>query len=135
MPGCHHLLVNLLKPKGVVPLSTYVAKDLTLTLSPVENAAELLADLLELRWKGLREPLAFFPESALAWVQTKQYGSGFDQAWSGRYNPAPESAPVAVRIAFRGSDPIGKDFEDLAERVFLPMLEHSEVLKAEKDLT
>lgn len=125
-----HLVLNLLAPEGIEPASTFIAKDRTLRLAPVADAESLLADLLELRREGLKRPLAFFPESALAWMENG-YGSGFDHAWSGRYNPAPERDQVAMRIAFRGHvfhghDPIGEEFEQTARRILGPMLEQSE---------
>jgi exodeoxyribonuclease V gamma subunit len=131
-----HLVLNCLAPKGIEPASTWLAKDLTLTLRPVEDPAALLADLLDLRWQGLRRPLAFFPESSLAWVE-QGYGNAFEQAWSGRYNAVPEQADVAVRIAFRGRDPIRDDpvradFERTAARVLQPMLACSETLRADR---
>lgn len=129
-----HLVLNVLKPKGIAPTSTFVASDHTLTIEPVGNADELLSDLLDLRWQGLCRPLPFFPESALAWVE-KGYGNAFDQAWSGNYSAAPEQDQVAVRIAFRGRDPIDGEFEDSARRVLQPMLDYSATLKAEKDLS
>jgi len=131
-----HLVLNCLAPKGIEPVSTWLAKDLTLTLHPVEDPAALLADLLDLRWQGLQEPLAFFPESSLAWVE-QGYGNAFEQAWSGRFNPVPEQSDVAVRIAFRGrdpirDDPIRADFECTAARILRPMLAFSETLRADR---
>ncbi|WP_089726565.1 exodeoxyribonuclease V subunit gamma [Candidatus Thiosymbion oneisti] len=120
-----HLVLNLLVPQGIEPTSTFVAKDRILRLMPVADAGALLADLLELRRQGLSRPLAFFPESGLAWLE-HGYGSGFDHAWCGRYNPAPERDQAAVRIAFRGREPIGEEFEQTALRVLKPMLEWSE---------
>lgn len=120
-----HLVLNLLAPRGIQASSLFIARDLTLRLAPVPDAGDLLADLLELRRQGLSRPLAFFPESALAWMENG-YGSGFDHAWSGRYNPAPERDQVAVRIAFRGRDPIGEEFEQTALRILGPMLAWSE---------
>jgi len=120
-----HLVLNLLAPKGIEPTSTFLAKDLTLHLAPVADAGALLADLLELHRPGLNRPLAFFPESALAWLE-HGYGSGFDHAWCGRYNLAPERDLAEVRIAFRSRQPIGEEFEHMARRVLGPMLERSE---------
>jgi len=128
-----HLVLNHLAPRDIEPVSTYVAKDQTLTLIPVEDPGALLEGLLDLRWQGLRRPVAFFPESALAWVE-QGYGNAFEQAWSGRYNPVPERADVAVRIAFRGRDPIGEEFQQMAACILRPMLDHSKTVKAEEDL-
>jgi exodeoxyribonuclease V gamma subunit len=118
-------------------VSTWLAMDLTLTLHPVNDPAALLADLLDLRWQGLQRPLAFFPESSLAWVEQQGYGSAFEQAWSGRFNPVPEQSDLAVRIAFRGrdpirDDPIRADFEHTAVRILRPMLACSETLRADR---
>lgn len=120
-----HLVLNVLAPQGIEPISTFVAKDLTWRLAPVDDAGDLLADLLELRRQGLNRPLAFFPESALAWMK-HGYGSDFERAWCGRYNPVPERDRFEVRIAFRGRDPIGEEFEQTAARILGPMLERSE---------
>ena len=111
-----------------------MAEDRTLTLAPVEQAADLLADLLALRWQGLHGPLSFFPETALAWVENG-YGSAFDQAWSGDRNPASEQERVSVRIAFRGREPLGEAFEAAARRILQPLLDRSETVKTEKDST
>jgi exodeoxyribonuclease V gamma subunit len=129
-----HLVLNLLAPEAIEPVSTYVANDQTLTLAPVKDPAALLEDLLALRWEGLCRPIAFFPESSLAWAE-QRYGSAFEQAWSGRYNPAPEQADMAVRIAFRGRDPIDVQFEDVSARILQPILEHSETIKAKSDFS
>jgi len=120
-----HLVLNMLVPPEIGLSSLFVATDLIWYLAPVAAAEDLLADLLRLRWQGLGKPLAFFPESAWAWMG-QGYGSRFEYAWSGRYNSAPERDRIAVRIAFRGRDPIGEEFERTAMRVFVPMLESSE---------
>jgi len=118
----------------VEPSSRYVAEDLTLTLGPVEDAAALLADLLELRWQGLRMPLTFFPESALAWLESGEYGNAFHQAWSGDRGPPPEESDPAVRIAFRGLDPIDEAFEAHTRRILQLLLAHSETVRASQEL-
>jgi len=131
-----HLVLSCIAPKGVERRSTYVANDRTLSLTRVEDPAALLTDLLDLRWQGLQRPLPFFPETALAWVQYG-YGPAFDQAWSDPFSPVPEQADVAVRIAFRGRDPmrdpIRAEFEQIATRTLGPMLAHSESVKAQRD--
>jgi len=120
-----HLVLNILAPEGIEPTSTFIARDRILRLAPVPDAESLLADLLALYRQGLTRPLAFFPESALAWLE-HGYGSGFDHAWRGRYNPAPERDRIEVRIAFRGREPIGEEFEQTAAHILGPMLEQSE---------
>ena len=127
-----HLVLNLLQPNGVAPSSTYVALDRTLTLEPVESPAGPLADLLDLRWEGLTRPVPFFPEAALAWVETG-YSSAFGKAWADTRNPVAERLDAAVSIAFRGRDPIDEDFERTATRILGPMLQRSEIREAEEE--
>jgi exonuclease V gamma subunit len=105
-------------------VSRYLAEDGDLTVDPVSEARALLADLLELRWQGLRQPVAFHPETALAWVQRP---GSFHNVWCGDRSPAAECRDVAVGIAFRGRDPLGEAFEANAARILLPLLEHSDV--------
>jgi exodeoxyribonuclease V gamma subunit len=133
-----HLVLNAMAPEHVGRESRFLAEDVTLTLSDVtladvEGARALLLDLLELRWRGLHAPLAFFPESAFAWLESGEYGAAFEAAWSGERNYAPESADAAVRIAFRGCDPIDAIFEATARRILQPMLACSSQVKAGED--
>ena len=90
-------------------------------LADAEEARRHLADLLALRWQGLCAPLAFFPESALAWLKKQEYDDGFHKAWDAEYGPASESSDLAVTIAFRGRDPLGDAFEANARRILGPM--------------
>jgi exodeoxyribonuclease V gamma subunit len=128
-----HLVLNTLAPDGVEPESRFIAEDFTLTLHGVEDAPALLLDLLEIRWQGLREPLAFFPETALAWLEDG-YGNLFYQAWLGDRGPPPEVRDLAVRIAFRGREPIGEAFEANALRILQPLLAHADTVKAKDEL-
>ncbi len=129
-----HLVLNLLRPRDIAPCSRFLAEDAGLALASVEDAAGILADLLELRWQGLQSPLAFFPESALAWLETGEYGSRFEQAWCDDRSPTPECADPAVRIAFRGREPIGAAFEANARRILQPLIHHSRLTKAAEEL-
>ena len=130
-----HLVLNVLAPQGVVPRSVFLAEDHTLTFEPVAGARALLQELLQLRWQGLCAPLAFFPESALAWIEEDGYKSRFDYAWCGVQNPVPEANDRAVRMAFRGVEPIGEAFEHHARTILQPMREHSQLVKVDQELS
>jgi exodeoxyribonuclease V gamma subunit len=129
-----HLVLNILAPDGIGLCSEFLAEDCTLRLEPVADAEEILQGLLQLRWQGLCRPLAFFPETARAWVDSGERGSAFWSAWDSGYNPAAESLDAAVAIAFRGLDPIGAEFERNAEAILRPLLEHRTEIKAAEDL-
>lgn len=119
-----HLALNAQAPTGMALSSRYLAEDATLhmnSLADAEEARKHLADLLALRWQGLCAPLAFFPESALAWLKKQEYDDGFHKAWDAEYGPASESSDLAVTIAFRGRDPLGDAFEANARRILGPM--------------
>ncbi|MCP3866582.1 MAG: exodeoxyribonuclease V subunit gamma [Gammaproteobacteria bacterium] len=128
-----HLILNVLAPNDSGRESCFVAEDCTMKLQPVDNPAELLQDLLEMRWRGLQLPLPFFPESSLGWYIHETYGSEFEHAWAGMNNPMPESCDSGVRIAFRGLNPLGDAFEDSARSILKPLLDHTHTLSAKKD--
>lgn len=128
-----HLVLNALAPEDVPRNGRFIAEDTTLTLIPVSDARACLADLLELCWQGLAAPLPFHPESALAWIKAEDYGDAFHKAWSGPYSINPESDDPAVRIAFRGRDPLGPGFEACARRILGPMLRHSSTSKPARE--
>ncbi len=67
---CEHLVLNTLKLPGYPRESLLICTDLTLALPPLDNAPELLADLVELYREGLCRPLHFFPQSS--WLYLKE---------------------------------------------------------------
>ncbi len=91
----------------------------------------MLMDLLNLWWRGLREPLAFFPETSWQRVERGRTDGAVLNAWAGDHNPAPESLNMAVSIAFRGRDPLGPELEALAEQIYVPLVQASSWIKAD----
>ena len=55
--------------------SRFLARDASLTLLPVEDAAARLEALLEIYWTGLSRPISFFPHSALVYVERLERGA------------------------------------------------------------
>lgn len=69
-----HLLFQTVKPEGHSGMSTLYTLEGSvdvqkITLPPVANAENKLSDLLRLYWRGLQEPICFFPESSYAFVE------------------------------------------------------------------
>lgn len=122
----------------ILPISRYVAENGTLQLNPVPDAAMHLLELLQLYWQALTAPLAFFPESSLACCKHGIHSREFKERWDGwgyqastsgnQYTSRVDSADVAVKIAFRGTNPIGEEFVSIAQRVFAPILKHCNYL-------
>jgi exodeoxyribonuclease V gamma subunit len=127
-----HLVLNCLRPRGIEPYSTWLGLGEKLVLRPVQEPAEQLEKLLDLYWQGLREPLRFFPRSALDFIEAErqaQQGDPLDKArrrWQGSEFNRGEGEHPYYRLAFRHQDPIDETFAALARRVFEPLFEHRE---------
>lgn len=138
-----HLALNCLKPHGVARISVWqglseedekkrqelgpVAEKGRLELGPVAEPEAMLLDLLRLYWDGLREPLQFFPRSALAYMLAGKEQDPLEQAhkrWRGGEKTWGESEDIYYRLAFRGRQPLDAEFAALSKRVFDPLLAH-----------
>jgi exodeoxyribonuclease V gamma subunit len=119
---CEHLLLNTLRPSGYPCESLLVCKDLTLALPPLDNAPELLTDLLRLYREGQCRPLHFFPQSS--WLYLKGGMAKAEERWNGRdHSTSPaESSAASFALCFAGQHVLDSDFEKLAQRVYGPLL-------------
>ena len=121
-----HLVLNLLAPAGVVHESRFLAEDQELRLEPVQIAGALLRGLLEIRWQGLSQPLPFFPESSLAWLESGPGSPQFHHGWRDEHNPRRDAADAAVALAFRGRDPVSEPaFGEFAADILGPLQAHA----------
>jgi exodeoxyribonuclease V gamma subunit len=116
-----HLILNTRQADGYPRESMLICRDLTLSLPPLDNAAELLADLIELYREGLCRPLHFFPQSS--WLYLAQGLDAAEGRWNGTdHSPAPaESAHPAFSLCFSDQDVLDEAFTRLAERVYGPL--------------
>lgn len=69
-----HLLLQTDKPPGHSGISSLYglkkSSDIVeISLAPVDEAADLLAELLDLYWQGLHQPICFIPESSYAFAE------------------------------------------------------------------
>ncbi len=98
-----------------------------LAITAPAEAGSLLAELLELYWQGLRQPLGFFARAseayAAAWLKDpdKALAAARASFENDRSGPA-ESADWAVRRCFAGRDPLGGEFAELALRIWRPLI-------------
>jgi len=126
-----HLVLNCLEPLPSNPYSVHLATDRTFRLLPVEGALAELHRLLSLYWEGLREPLPFYPESALAWHTAKneaQRDAAAERTWNSSFQYRGEGDDLAYRIALQGREPFGPQFQSLAAAVYGPLHRYSEVI-------
>jgi exodeoxyribonuclease V gamma subunit len=125
-----HLSINAARPAGAGRESRFVGEDGTLTARPVEDALPQLSSLLGIFEAGMRKPLRFFPNSALAFASAGEKRDPLDAArrvWDG--NPPysrPESDNPYYRLVFAGTDPLDAQFAELARDIFGPILDHTE---------
>ncbi len=119
----HHLILNLVRPPSIDPLSTHIATDAAITLAPVDDPKKELEKLINLFLQGLNEPLHFYPESSYALASAKKESTGMNKAhnsWYSGYRRGEEEDP-AYMIGLRGQDPLDEQFRSLAT-VFHPIL-------------
>ena len=114
---------------GTPGQSTLVGEDGWCRYSAPPDARSVLKELLELYWQGLRAPLKFFPESALAFAEAelkqltstkprKGAASPLDVArkkWDGPDFPPGigERENAYFDLCFRSRDPLGEEFAAL----------------------
>ncbi|MGI8432729.1 MAG: exodeoxyribonuclease V subunit gamma, partial [Chthoniobacterales bacterium] len=102
-----------------------------------EKAEGHLRTFLQLYARGLREPLSFFPRSALAYVEQTLHPKGGQSAlqkarakwrrsperWEPDRGEKPEADDPHLRLVFRNvDDPLTPEFEELALAIFVPIL-------------
>jgi len=117
-----HLALCCAEAHGYPRESLLICRDSTLSLPPVEDAARLLGELLEIYGNGLQRPLPFFPETSYGFVSKGQQEA--ERCWygapSGRLKP--ESCDPAFTLCFGRHDPLDDNFTALAERIYGPLL-------------
>jgi exodeoxyribonuclease V gamma subunit len=116
-----------------------IAKDKTTLLREPDNAAEILNELLDNYWRGLREPLPLLPASSCAYAESLLASQSkgklspeqlrttarttalakAESEYRGGYNKRAEGEDAYIAFAWRGANPLDHpDFEPLAETIF-----------------
>jgi exodeoxyribonuclease V gamma subunit len=128
----YHLILNMLNEDKYPAKSFLICKDTAWEFACATNSKDVLKNLLELFWQGMSEPLHFFPESSFEYAQkvliknqTKQAALNFAQKkWIGSDFSRGESEDPYFELCFGKTDPLDKDFEKIAEKIFAPLLDH-----------
>jgi exodeoxyribonuclease V gamma subunit len=116
---------------GGAPKETLlIGMDVTLAWEELSNAKQIIEDLCQLFWEGLRGPLPFFPDSALAFVEAERAGAAnpLNKAatkWNGGYDIKGEKEKPEYRKLFGEGDPLNDEFIALAKRIWGPLLQHA----------
>ncbi len=117
-----HLLLNVATAAGYPQQSMLIASDSVLELPPVDDAAALLSDLLDLYRDGMTRPLPFFPETSWAFLHDGRHKA--ETSWRGdQHGGFPgECDNQAVALCFGGKEPWGEEFGTLAGRIYGPLI-------------
>jgi exodeoxyribonuclease V gamma subunit len=137
----HHLFLNCLKADGY-PVTTLLAgldpgvKDRAAwsawRFEPLDDSGQVLGDLLERYWGGLKIPLPLFPESSWDYAfATLKRSKPPEEAllisrktYEGTEYTRGEGEDPYYQLCFRSQDPISGAFAKTAEDLFTPMFEH-----------
>jgi exodeoxyribonuclease V gamma subunit len=131
----YHLISCHAGPEDYQGTSYLICKDAAVQFDRVTDSGPILQDLLGLFDQGLVRPIRFFPNSsyeyaehllnnaatepaALNKAKRKWRGSPFTDYATG------ESNDPYYDLCFRQSEPLDEVFEDIAVRVFSPLLAH-----------
>ncbi|BBA34352.1 Exodeoxyribonuclease V subunit gamma [Methylocaldum marinum] len=133
-----HLMLCLIAPAGATPQSLLHTPKQTITFQAVDRPENELAKLLNAYWRGLSEPLPFFPKTSYAYARYRldppaRAGSdpetirlnALKQArsiWEGSEFQSGESVNSYYQTVYRGSNPLDERFEALAVELISPIL-------------
>lgn len=122
-----HLVLNALAPADCPRVSQLVAGDGTRVLAEVAGARSHLDRLIASFRQGQHAPLKLMPRAAYAYAEAlhadKPPLPAAQKAWeSNAYNRG-EDADADHRLAFRGTDPLDEEFEQLAAAVYGPLID------------
>jgi exodeoxyribonuclease V gamma subunit len=123
-----HLILCIIKPTNIPSLnSLYISEDAEWRLMNISEPIPLIQDLLTLYAQGLSSPLQFFPDSSLTCYEHGMNSKELYKHWNDPNSFTTESQNLAVRIAFRGRNPIDETFADIATRIFAPIKKYSKL--------
>ena len=98
-----------------------------LSLRPVATSEILLRELLAAYWRGLSEPLPFFPKTSLAYASAEPEKAMLRarQCWAGGYQHPGEGDEPEYSYFSNQTDPLNEDFIALSA-LYQPVFEHLE---------
>ncbi len=127
----HHLVLCSLSGGAGAP-GCYISRDGMVEFAPVENSSNVLGLLLEHYWEGMSRPLPFFPETSFKYASPgRQEDESREEklkrargVWEGTKQYPGEGSDLAYRICFQGRDALDSEFEEIASRLFEPLIRH-----------
>ena len=129
-----HLALNALSAENYPGQTLLVAGDAVRRYSPAPDAVEILEELLELYWQGLKLPLHFFPDTSFAYTESfldkadaSRAMNAASKTWNGSNDyPGEFGRDKYYPVVFRDSAPLDNWFTELSLKICTPLLEHEE---------
>ena len=119
-----HLVLNAFAPEGYPRESLLVMTDEVVGFAPVEQAAVMLASLLDLYWQGLKMPLRYFPASSREYLRSDGDLEKARHKWESGFFPGEQEDPH-FRLCFgQEPEPLNDEFQRLARELLAPMVQH-----------
>ena len=119
-----HLVLHVARPRSEGWRSVWLGTR-AVVFEPVADARSHLDALAAVYREGMQRLLPFFPKSALEWCEaTRAKLDAAHAVWDGNDFVDGESAEAHLLYAWREVDPIGAEFERLAELVMQPLVAH-----------
>jgi exodeoxyribonuclease V gamma subunit len=128
----YHLIYCELGPENRPAESFLICKDRIEKFNKPSNPGKILKALLEIFRQGLKQPIHFFPETSLEYIQQiEKKPDNLQRArviaknrWIGNeYKRGDIEDPYYYRC-FKNADPIDKSFEQITKHIYLPLLAH-----------
>ncbi len=128
---CRHLILNCLRPKGVICESRWITEDADIKLLPVDEPESHLLDLLNHYWTGSQQPLPLFANTSFAYAKAALNGGRADPdnamwaTWLGGQFAVAESDDIYYQQLYNTA-PLDEDFKTLALAIYQPIYDHLE---------
>jgi exodeoxyribonuclease V gamma subunit len=126
---CRHLVLNCLKPQGVICESRWITEDSDVHLKPVDDAEAILTALLGHYWQGLQQPLALFSKTSFAYAKAELNGgkanpdTAIKTAWLGNQHLNGEMNDLYYQQLYH-TPPLDDEFKQLALAIYQPIYDH-----------
>jgi exodeoxyribonuclease V gamma subunit len=124
-----HLVLNAIEPKAAAKNSQLFTEDNEYQLLPVQDAAILLKQYVELYWQGLHQPLAYFSNTSFAFAKASLNGgrgspdNAMLAAWNGNQFMSGEADDLYHQQIYQTS-PLNNEFKTVALTIFEPLHAH-----------
>ncbi|MGM0680714.1 MAG: exodeoxyribonuclease V subunit gamma [Thermodesulfobacteriota bacterium] len=128
-----HLILCILaeEDRRLSPASLVIGKDRQVAFARVSGARAILAEILDLYRENNRRPLPFFSETShifareMLFERIDQAWKKAEEEWQGNERIPGEGSDPWLNFRYQQENPLGREFQELALKIFRPIYEHS----------